>query len=273
MPNDARRLADMTVGQHTPRLEALALAIPPEDVVLDRRGVIHNDVLRHSAHLHTPNFTAIHTADLRRLFALYDQYWFEHHCRQTLGTTPLDFRLSTRMTKAGGSTTRYRTHTGGVRYEIAIACGLLFESFGTQDRTITVCGLVCTTRLDALQRIVEHELVHLIEYLCWGASDCSKERFQQIARAQFLHEAHTHQLITRRERAANAGIRPGHPVTFTFEGRSYAGIVNRITKRATVLVEDPTGQPFSDGRRYRAFYVPIQLLHPVPQHQVHSARS
>jgi hypothetical protein len=49
-------------------------------------------------------------------------------------------------------------------------------------------------------------------------------------------------------------------VTFLFEGRPLTGRVNRLTKRATVLVEDPEGERFSDGRRYRKYYVPILHL-------------
>jgi len=40
----------------------------------------------------------------------------------------------------------------------------------------------------------------------------------------------------------------------------HEGTVNRITKRATVLVEDPEGEPYSDGKRYRKYLVPLQLL-------------
>jgi hypothetical protein len=38
------------------------------------------------------------------------------------------------------------------------------------------------------------------------------------------------------------------------------GRVNRLTKRATVLVEAPEGESFSDGHRYRKYYVPIVHL-------------
>ena len=42
------------------------------------------------------------------------------------------------------------------------------------------------------------------------------------------------------------------------------GKVNRITKNATVLVLDETGRhpdarEFSDGRRYRKFFVPVVM--------------
>jgi hypothetical protein len=76
----------------------------------------------------------------------------------------------------------------------------------------------------------------------------------------FLHRAHTHELVTPRERAADLGIRAGALVNFTFEGRQLTGRVNRITKRATVLVEDANGAQYSDGRRYRKYYVPIAWL-------------
>ena len=66
--------------------------------------------------------------------------------------------------------------------------------------------------------------------------------------------------MTRRERAAEAGIRIGSRVSFIFEGQELTGRVNRITKRATVLVQDPEGSPFSDGSWYKTYYVPLVHL-------------
>jgi hypothetical protein len=67
-------------------------------------------------------------------------------------------------------------------------------------------------------------------------------------------------MITRRERAAVSGIRPGARVKFDYEGRPMQGVVNRVTKRATVLVEDPGGIRYSDGKRYAKYYIPISWL-------------
>lgn len=36
--------------------------------------------------------------------------------------------------------------------------------------------------------------------------------------------------------------------------------MNRITRRATVLVEDSRGVLYADGKRYLTFYVPLPLL-------------
>ena len=62
---------------------------------------------------------------------------------------------------------------------------------------------------------------------------------------------------------AKFGIKVGDQVRFRLDGAQYAGIVNRITKRATVLVKDPQGVRHSDGNRYATFYVPVELLEPV----------
>ena len=105
--------------------------------------------------------------------------------------------------------------------------------------------------------------MHLIEFLCWESSNCAAVRFQNVARRLFLHRAHTHHLVTRQERAADSGIRPGSRVSFVFEGHRRVGRVSRITKRATVLVEDAAGRAYSDGRRYKVYYVPINWLQPV----------
>ena len=230
--------------------------------VLESTFAIQQKLLATSQHIRTANFRSIHTRDLAALFALYDQHFFEDRCRQSLAGRKLNFRLAPRMTSNAGTTTRFTNRlTGEVWFEISIASSLLFDGFGDNDhRGITACGVECETRLDALQRVFEHESVHLIEHLCWGESNCSEARFQTIASTWFLHKSHTHALITRRERAAASGLHPGARVTFSFEGRSFTGVVNRVTKRATVLVEDPAGLRYSDGKSYVKYYMPLSAL-------------
>ena len=232
----------------------------PEAEIHQRLHEIQQDLLAHSRSMREPGFRAIHPRDLEFLFAAYDDRFFSGLCRGALAGRSIQFRLSERMTRAGGKTSRYRLPSGEVSFEIAIAISMLFDGFASGDRPTAVCGLECTTRLDALQRIFEHELVHLAEQLCWESSDCAAPRFQDIAKRFFLHRAHTHQLVTRRERAENSGIRVGSRVAFQFEGRRLTGRVNRITKRVTVLVEHPEGLPYSDGFRYKTYYVPITHL-------------
>ena len=234
-----------------------------DELIRERVQRVHQEVLAQSRNIRQPNFTSIHTRDLEYLFAAYDERFFGGQCRQALGGNRIHFRLSRRMTRAGGSTKRFRSGTGEVFYEIAVACDLLFDGFSEKDRCATVCGMECANRLEALQRIFEHELVHLTEQLCWETSECAAARFQDIAARHFRHRAHTHHLITPRERAADVGISIGHRVSFEFEGRRLVGRVNRVTKRVSVLVEDTSGSKYSNGMRYKKYYVPIGMLKPL----------
>ena len=227
-----------------------------------RQDEIHRGLLATSKYVTEPNFQVIHPEDLRWLFQRYDDLFLQGTCGAALDGVPLRFRLAPRMTKAGGTTTRYRDRAGKISFEIAIGISLIFDGFREDHRTVTACGLECGNRLEALQRVFEHEIVHLAEQLAWGESECSGARFQGIARRFFDHRTHTHALITRRERAAQSGIRLGSMVGFWFEGERLMGRVNRITKRATVLVEDAGGRRYSDGRRYKTYYVPIAGLEP-----------
>ena len=231
-----------------------------EEIIQQRLRQIYDHVLTHSSYLQKGDFATIHPRDLECLFSAYDDAFFGGLCRRALNGRSLNFRLSSRMTRTGGTTARLKTRNGEVLYEISIGVSMLFDGFGDADRRVSVCGLECESRLQALQRIFEHEMVHLIEQLCWENSNCRAQRFQSIAARFFSHRAHTHNLVTRRERAAQSGIRVGSCVTFTFEGQQLIGRVNRITKRATVLVKDPAGQTFSDGLRYKVYYVPTAAL-------------
>lgn len=150
---------------------------------------IHAAVLSKSKHIDRPNFTAIHPDDLKLLFVEYDDKFFDGQIRETLGAVPLHFGLSKRMTSSGGKTAQYTGRGDGTRwYEISVSTTILFECFGGDDhRPITASGIVCRDRLDALQRVMEHELVHLVEMLLWDKSSCAKPRFHSISWRFFGH--------------------------------------------------------------------------------------
>ncbi|WP_435007045.1 SprT-like family protein [Tundrisphaera lichenicola] len=228
-------------------------------------------MLDRSPTIRTGNFESIAVGDLRLLFGLYDAEFFGGLLTAMLGEQSageVQLRLSDRMTRAAGKTfwRRVRTKVGWrveerSEYEIAVSTFLLFQNFRVSGRVVTVAGLVCSDRLVSLQRIFEHELLHLAEFLAIGRSSCSAELFRSLSRSIFGHSASVHELVTPREVAASAhSIRIGDRVAFDHEGVTQVGRVNRITKRATVLVEDPAGRPFSDGKRYSTYYVPLDRL-------------
>ena len=253
MTADLRRLVD------TSELSANRMAVQTRS--------IYQHVLNASPHLDGGNFTTIHPSDLGRLFDDYDRGFFQAQIGTTLGDTPVRFRLSKRMTRAVGQTARYtpRNRSGDRFYEISVSTTLLFECFtGDDHRPITASGITCHDRLEALQRVMEHELVHLVEMLLWTKTNCAAGRFQSIALRFFAHRGHTHELITPGERAfVKFGVKPGSRVRFRHDGAQHTGVVRRITKRATVLVPDPRGVPHSDGHRYATYYVPVEMLEPV----------
>jgi len=233
------------------------------DQIAARTAQIHAAVLSKSKYIDNPNFTTIHPDDLELLFAEYDNEFFDGQIRKTLGTIPLHFGLSKRMTSSGGKTAHHPGRADGKQwYEISVSTTILFGCFGGDDhRAITASGIVCRDRLDALGRVMEHELVHLIEMLLWDKSSCAKSRFHSITLRFFGHTENKHRLITPKEKAiVKYGIKPGMTVRFRFDGVQHKGVVNRINKRATVLVEDRKGVPYSNGKRYAKFYVPVQML-------------
>ena len=142
-----------------------------------------DDVLNCSGCIRKPNFDSFGAGDIRLIFDLYDETFFDGLLRESLGNVPLDFRLSKRMTRAGGKTSRWkhRNSKTAERFEITISATLLFTSFTTNQRAVEVTGIECNNRLDALFRIMEHEIVHLAELIAWDRSSCSQQRFQSIA--------------------------------------------------------------------------------------------
>ncbi|MGY8747264.1 MAG: hypothetical protein ACKVHR_04305 [Pirellulales bacterium] len=212
------------------------------------------------------NFSNLCSSDLGLLFQINDEYFFEGEVAKLCERTahrPLSFRLSTRMTSAGGMTTMQTSKIRRKRqvdFEIAIATTPLFASFRDEENAI-VSGINCNDRLEALQRIMEHEMVHLIEMLLWTDSNCSANPFKNIVRRFFGHTESKHQLLTPRDLAKKKlGISPGDKVQFHADGLIVQGHVNRITKRATVLVPHARGQRYDDGKKYKKYYVPLNRL-------------
>jgi hypothetical protein len=111
---------------------------------------------------------------------------------------------------------------------------------------------------------MEHEMLHLAEMLGWDRSNCAARRFKALSLNIFGHTESHHQMITPQERAiVHFGVKPGARVTFDWEGKQMFGVVNSIRRRVTVLVPSATGIPYSDGKRYEKFYVPVERLKPV----------
>lgn len=250
---------------------------PPADLtsqaIADRCRAVYRTILITSPRIRTGNFTAIAADDLARMFDLYDQAFFAGIVRKRLEEcgSPLTFDVSPRLTRSGGLTKQFRPRgtpqaprLKGARYEILLSGPLLRQTFRDVQRKVVVNGLECSDRLEAALRIFEHELIHLVEMLETGGSSCDAALFKVLAHGYFGHTHTKHDLVTQHERAREQfALKVGDRVRFELGGREYVGVVNRITQRATVLVEDENGQPYRDGKRYLKFYVPLTMLRRV----------
>ena len=249
------------------RLQKLAEMVSKQTIdvghVRQLQREIHEQTLMLSRSINKPNFDRISTEDVSRMVRMYDERFFGGQIVPTAEAEGLTFKVSSRMTRiAGKLVTHYADgHEGRRKFEFVLSSTLLFQTFEDVDRTVEVTGCQCTNRLEAMQRVTEHELVHLAEMLIWNDGNCSEPRFQSIAKRYFCHTDYQHDLITQRERAATKfNIRVGDQVRFAHDGHYMEGRVNRITRRATVLVPNAKGERFSDGKRYLRFYVPLEKL-------------
>lgn len=230
-----------------------------------RRERIRQQILATSRSIQIPNFVYFNDRDLWALYEHYDRLFFDRQLSKAVsdqGEDALELRYSGRLRSSGGVTRRIRyPNRPHFRFVIEISRNILLQNFRTPCETATVAGRVCNDRLDALMRIMEHELLHLVEYLVFDQTCCADLRFQSVAYAVFGHTAHQHAMTTRRSRVlADTPFRPGHRVCFTLNNQKFQGIINRIHTRATVLVESSQGQQYNDGKRYLKFYVPIRCL-------------
>lgn len=241
---------------------ALGRIAPQQQLHL--RQQIHEQMLLSSRTLDGPNFRKVSADDVARMIRLYDHFFFSGKILAAASAEGVSFQLSSRMTSVGGKlVTQYPDgdYNGRRQFEVVLSSTLLFQTFEDVSRPIEVAGCVCRDRLEAMQRIAEHEFVHLIEMLIWNDGNCNESRFQSIAKRYFGHTDYQHNLITQRERAAvKFNIRVGDVVMFHHDGHQFKGRVNRITRRATVLVPNPKGQRFTDGKRYARYYVPLEKL-------------
>lgn len=239
------------------------------DSTISRRSGLQQTIREHlclnSPTVRKENFNVVSPADLGMLFQLNDELFFSGEIARFIEchfNKPLTFRLSTRMTKAGGTTTMYQSSPNlrDTEFEIAIATTPLFSSFKSESEAM-VGGVSCRSRLEALQRIMEHEIIHLVELLGTGDSSCQAAPFRSLVKRYFGHRESNHQLMTPGDIARKRlGIKCGDSVMFQVDGKRYRGFVNRITKRATVLVADDSGEEYCDGIKYVKYYVPLPLL-------------
>eukprot|EP00040_Diaphanoeca_grandis_P003852 m.26135 g.26135 ORF g.26135 m.26135 type:complete len:327 (+) comp15287_c1_seq1:115-1095(+) len=229
-------------------------------------------------HLHS-NFQTLTSAHVKTAFYLVDEHHFGGSLSKALvkERRTISFTVSSRMTQRAG---QLKTYSRSPKcHELGIASSLMVAQDTKNGRSVTVNGLTCTTKLQVLLRVIEHEMIHLMQYMtCLQTPFASLgnnppgtkleshgKEFQLCALGLFGHKAFQHDLVTVREIAAvKHNIMQGCKASFLHNGQRRVGKVNRVTKRATVLVrsdsDERAARQFSDGYFYMKFFVPIDQL-------------
>lgn len=194
---------------------------------------------------------------INQLMYLYDSVFFDCYLVKNV---QIALNLSRRMTRSAGITKFNRRSR---EFEIVFSIPLLLHTFNeNKGKAFDVNGIMCSSPAQALMRVMEHELVHVLEFLLKGNSSCSQQDFRKIAWLLFGHTQTRHAITNQNQLIVKKSEFPiGQKVTFEYENVLYKGIIQRVTKRATVMVHSPKGHYIDDsGKRFAKFYVPLSML-------------
>lgn len=198
---------------------------------------------------------ALEERDIGLLLRLYDEFFFEGQLYMRLEGR-ITYRFSNRMTKTGG---RVRHDRKKKTYELALSRALIVRPFSEEGRSYLVNGIRVASSIDAMMCIMEHELVHILEFELNGSSSCGKHPFKTMARNIFGHTDTKHALRIDKENGGTSGLSVGTRVRFNYRGSVFTGTITRITKRATVVLDA------SCKGAYQRFYVPLDMLTAIPE--------
>jgi hypothetical protein len=235
-----------------------------EDEIRTKRCQAAELFMAQSAHVKSSDITEISNRDLNLLFACYDLVFFDNWFKESFPGT-LQFSFSRRMTKSAGKTYYPRdadpAKPESLVIQVKISIDLIF-AYGKLEETNQVGGLSAQNRLEALQLVLEHELIHVIEFIHFHNSSCKGKRFKTMAYNLFGHTESYHRLPTNQQIARQKlGLAVGDSVSFSFQGRIMIGILHAIHKRGIVMVPDKQGAYVDRrGQRYTKYYVPLRML-------------
>jgi hypothetical protein len=232
--------------------------------IRQKRAEIARRLIARSANIKDHTITCMAPSDLKILFDLYNELFFENCLLQDF-RGKMKFSLSRRLTSSAGKTICVK-NMGRLKPEevvMEIRMGVdFFFNYDAVESEKKVNGLPCRNALEAFQLVFEHELCHVIEFIYFQTSNCSRSRFKYIARSLFGHLTSYHQLPTRQRIVCEKlGLAIGDPVSFIYGNQRVQGVLSKINKRATVMVRDQKGNYVDrEGNRYRKFLVPVELL-------------
>jgi len=235
-------------------------------MINEKRNIIRNELFASSDNIKCGKLEKFADSDLYLLFRIYDNLYLNDWFKNNFEGIIINFKFSRRLKSSAGITKCQKNISIPEKqtFEIDISADFLFD-YHKVDRDIYVNGIKTEDSLDALMLVFEHELCHVLENLQYGKTSCRGKRFKNMAYMLFGHTDVTHALPTNYEiNQLNYKLKIGDRAAFEFEGKAMQGIINRINKRATVMVENQNGKYIDRlGKRYQKFYVPLDMLHKI----------
>ncbi len=219
---------------------------------------IYQEMLQNSKFIKSANFEEMAVSDLKKLFELYDKFFFQNYFTDTLGKR-ISFKFNRRLKSSAGQT---KFHMSKGLFVISFSPDLFFHSFDGENRDIEIGGLKCQDRLEALMRVMEHEMIHLVEFHLTGKSRCAGKQFRTILWNMFGHVERKHKLVTLKEKTLREkDLQIGDMVEFPYKKKILKGLLYRFSNKATVMVQNSNGNlRDKEGNRFSKFLVPIDLI-------------
>lgn len=234
------------------------------ETIRKKRSCISEKLITMSANIKTYVIKDITPYDLELLFKLYDEVFLENWFHNNFQGS-FKFALSKRMTKSAGITfcpkniATMKAKNIVIEFRIGVN---FFLNYDLLKESKIVCGIESKNSLEALQLVLEHEICHALEYICFYKSSCRSSRFKEITNNLFGHESSYHDLPTNRKLAKETlGISLGDAVYFQVKGNELSGLIYSINKKVAVMVKDKLGK-YTDnqGNRYAKYYVALEKI-------------
>lgn len=234
------------------------------NTINSKREYIKKNLFTQSRFVKSEDFTSISDRDLYILYNLYDDIFLDSWLKNNF-KGKIKLTLSRQLTRAAGNTKTKKNiamiKPEDIEFEIKISLNHLIN-FDKTDRDKYVGGIKVNNKLDSLMLVFEHELCHVIEFLIYKKSNCSKQPFKSLISDLFGQSESHHKLVTTREaNFSQYGLVPGDWVSFEYAGDELTGFINKINKRATVMSPSQHGKYVDkSGQHYTKYYIPLSCL-------------
>ncbi|MCL2064578.1 MAG: SprT-like domain-containing protein [Candidatus Cloacimonetes bacterium] len=217
---------------------------------VSKYGFLENIEKDFKAYLEDNNlrfFSKPEIVDLEYLFSLYDKYFFAGKLAENFN---IILKYSNKLTRSAGLL-KYAKRKSEVN--ISVSYPLIFVAYIRKPNRYIVNGETCKDPIEALMRVLEHEIAHLIEFVIYGTSNCNNANFMKIAYDLFGHTENKHLLgIELYCSNENFLIKKGDIVSFTYYGKIYTGMVVNIKKNIAISVDGLYGT--------KKYYVPFDMI-------------